>query len=243
MVVKCELVVAGQLFLVFIDVFLYVELFQVKALHKNVIEALVITECAREDIVIIPRITLIQTDYPFEFKITQFPLKVFFAMTIYMSKGQSLIMAGIGLREECFSHGFSMSHVLELALPIISSFYFIVFYETIQTSFLNHHISLHKEHSKKVYKLGNKVALKTLKRSSVELTRPLLLELKRCFANEMGLFLVLSITGYVYPKNKPLIKKILMLYFLTKVRSIRDIDVMIINDYEFCGSVGDNTNG
>ena len=40
---------------------------QVKALHKNVIEALVITGCARGCIVIIPRITLIQTDYPFEF--------------------------------------------------------------------------------------------------------------------------------------------------------------------------------
>ncbi|KAF0763967.1 ATP-dependent DNA helicase PIF1-like, partial [Aphis craccivora] len=78
---------------------------QVKALHKNVIEALVITGFARRYIVIIPRITLIQTDYPFEFKIIQFPLKVCFAMTINKSKGQSLSMAGIGLREKCFSHG------------------------------------------------------------------------------------------------------------------------------------------
>ncbi|KAF0712270.1 ATP-dependent DNA helicase PIF1-like [Aphis craccivora] len=50
MVVECELVVAGQLFLVFIDVFLYGELYM-------------------------------------------------------NTRGQSLIMAGIGLREECFSHG------------------------------------------------------------------------------------------------------------------------------------------
>ncbi|KAF0768216.1 ATP-dependent DNA helicase PIF1-like [Aphis craccivora] len=97
MVVECELVVAGQLFLE--------PRLQVKALHKNVIEALVITGCARRNIVIIPRITLIQTDYPFEFKITRFPLNVCFAMTINKSKGQSLIMAGIVLREECFSHG------------------------------------------------------------------------------------------------------------------------------------------
>ncbi|KAF0717264.1 ATP-dependent DNA helicase PIF1-like [Aphis craccivora] len=62
MVVECELVVAGQLFLY--------------------AKAFVITVCARGDIVIIPRITLIQTDYPFEFKIIQFPLKVCFAMTI-----------------------------------------------------------------------------------------------------------------------------------------------------------------
>ncbi|KAF0696881.1 ATP-dependent DNA helicase PIF1-like, partial [Aphis craccivora] len=39
---------------------------QVKAMRKKVIEALVITECARGCIVIIKRITLIQTDYPFE---------------------------------------------------------------------------------------------------------------------------------------------------------------------------------
>ncbi|KAF0760153.1 ATP-dependent DNA helicase PIF1-like [Aphis craccivora] len=32
-------------------------------------------------------------------------LNVCFAMTINKSKGQSLSMAGIGLREECFSHG------------------------------------------------------------------------------------------------------------------------------------------
>ncbi|KAF0747501.1 ATP-dependent DNA helicase RRM3-like, partial [Aphis craccivora] len=74
---------------------------QVKALHTNVInviEAFVITGCARGDIVIIPRITLIQTEYPFEFKIIQFPLKVFFAMTINNSKGQSLSMAKLNTR-------------------------------------------------------------------------------------------------------------------------------------------------
>ncbi|XP_060871344.1 uncharacterized protein LOC132945589 [Metopolophium dirhodum] len=78
---------------------------QVKSLHKNVIEAIVITGCARGDIVLIPRITLIPTDYPFEFKRIQFPIKVCLAMTINKSQGQSLSMAGIDLREECFSHG------------------------------------------------------------------------------------------------------------------------------------------
>jgi hypothetical protein len=48
---------------------------------------------------------LISTDYPFEFKRIQFPLKVCFAMTINKSQRQSLSMAGIDLREECFSHG------------------------------------------------------------------------------------------------------------------------------------------
>ncbi|KAF0765994.1 ATP-dependent DNA helicase PIF1-like [Aphis craccivora] len=121
MVVEWGLVVAGQLFLVFIDAFLYGEMYenfnqkgtkikQVKALHKNVIEAIVITGCARRAyIVIIPIITLIQTDNSFEFKIIQFPLEICFA--INKSKGQSLSMAGIGLREEYFSRGqFYVAH-------------------------------------------------------------------------------------------------------------------------------------
>ncbi|KAF0766734.1 ATP-dependent DNA helicase PIF1-like [Aphis craccivora] len=77
---------------------------QVKALHKNVI-ALVITGCIRRGIFIIPRITLIQTDYPFEFNNTISTQNLLCYMTINNSKGQSLSMAGIGLREECFSHG------------------------------------------------------------------------------------------------------------------------------------------
>lgn len=77
---------------------------QIKALHKYFIEAIVISGCARGDIVLIPRITLIPTDYHFEFKRIRFPLKNSFAMTIYKSQGQSLTMAGIDLREKFFSH-------------------------------------------------------------------------------------------------------------------------------------------
>ncbi|KAF0763676.1 ATP-dependent DNA helicase PIF1-like [Aphis craccivora] len=105
MVVQCELVVAGQLFLV---LFFYGELYIMNNFNQKgtkIVKALVINGCARGDIVIIPRITLIQTDYLFEFKITQFSLKVCFAMTISKSKEQSLIMAEIGLKEECFLHG------------------------------------------------------------------------------------------------------------------------------------------
>jgi ATP-dependent DNA helicase PIF1 len=78
---------------------------QIKALHKNVVEATVITGCARSEVVYIPRIPLIPSDYPFEFKRIQFPLKLCFAMTINKSQGQSLKLAGIDLREDCFSHG------------------------------------------------------------------------------------------------------------------------------------------
>lgn len=78
---------------------------RVKALHKNVIEATVLTGCAQGESVFIPRIPLIPTDYPFEFKRLQFPLKISFAITINKSQGQSLRVAGIDLSEECFSHG------------------------------------------------------------------------------------------------------------------------------------------
>jgi len=44
-------------------------------------------------------------------------------MTINKSQGQSLIMAGIDLREECFSQDSSMSHVPELALPAVWLFW------------------------------------------------------------------------------------------------------------------------
>lgn len=76
-----------------------------KALHKNLVEAIVITGCARGESVYIPRIPLIPSEYPFEFKRLQFPLKVCFAMTINKSQGQSLKTAGIDLRVDCFSHG------------------------------------------------------------------------------------------------------------------------------------------
>lgn len=78
---------------------------QVKALHKNVIEATILTGCAQGESVFVPRIPLIPNDLPFDFKRLQFPLKVCFAMTINKSQGQTLKYAGVDLREHCFSHG------------------------------------------------------------------------------------------------------------------------------------------
>lgn len=78
---------------------------KVKALHRNVVEATILTGCAQGETVFVPRIPLIPNDLPFEFKRIQFPLKVCFAMTINKSQGQTLKFAGIDLRENCFSHG------------------------------------------------------------------------------------------------------------------------------------------
>ncbi|XP_025421005.1 uncharacterized protein LOC112691082 [Sipha flava] len=78
---------------------------KVKALHRNIVEATILTECAKGETVFVPRIPLILNDHPFEFKRLQFPLKVCFAMTINKSQDQTLKFAGIDLRENCFSHG------------------------------------------------------------------------------------------------------------------------------------------
>ncbi|XP_060881929.1 uncharacterized protein LOC132953554 [Metopolophium dirhodum] len=77
----------------------------VKALQNNVIEAIIIKGCAQGESTFIPRIPLLSSNYPFEFKRLQFPIKVYFAMTINKLQGQSLKIAGIDLSDDCFTHG------------------------------------------------------------------------------------------------------------------------------------------
>jgi len=68
---------------------------QITRLQKNIIEATVLTGCARAESVLVPRIPLIPSDWPFQFKRLQFPVKVCFSMTINKSQGQTLKFAGI----------------------------------------------------------------------------------------------------------------------------------------------------
>ena len=77
----------------------------VKSLMPHVIEATILTGCAKGEDVFIPRIPLIPTDMPFEFKRLQFPVRLAFAMSINKAQGQSLKVAGINLETPCFSHG------------------------------------------------------------------------------------------------------------------------------------------
>jgi ATP-dependent DNA helicase PIF1 len=71
----------------------------------HVIEATILTGCAKGEDVFIPWIPIIPTDMPFEFKRLQFPVRLAFAMSIYKAQGQSLKVAGINLQTPCFSHG------------------------------------------------------------------------------------------------------------------------------------------
>ncbi|KAL1448236.1 hypothetical protein WDU94_012242 [Cyamophila willieti] len=78
---------------------------RVCTLERNVIGATVLTGCAAGQNVLIPRIPLMPSDYPFEFKRLQFPVKCCLAMTINKAQGQSFKIAGVDLRDPCFSHG------------------------------------------------------------------------------------------------------------------------------------------
>jgi len=77
----------------------------VKRIMKNVIEATILNGKFEGEEVLLPRIPMIPTDVPFEFKRLQFPVRLAFSMTINKSQGQSLQVCGLDLGNPCFSHG------------------------------------------------------------------------------------------------------------------------------------------
>ncbi|XP_055836640.1 ATP-dependent DNA helicase PIF1-like [Episyrphus balteatus] len=77
----------------------------IKKLMKNVIEASILNGKFRGENVLLPRIPMIPTDVPIDFKRIQFPIRLAFAMTINKSQGQTLSVCGLDLGTPCFSHG------------------------------------------------------------------------------------------------------------------------------------------
>lgn len=71
----------------------------------NVIEAIIIKGKFKGEAVLQPRIPIIPTDTPFQFKRLQFPIRLAFAMTINKAQGQSMQICGLDLENPCFSHG------------------------------------------------------------------------------------------------------------------------------------------
>nr|XP_015928448.2 ATP-dependent DNA helicase PIF1-like [Parasteatoda tepidariorum] len=71
----------------------------VKKLMPNVIEAMIITGHSTGNSVLIPRIPIISSDIPFQFK------RLSFAKSINKSQGQSLKVVGLDFQKPCFSHG------------------------------------------------------------------------------------------------------------------------------------------
>ncbi|CAM1299818.1 Uncharacterised protein r2_g976 [Pycnogonum litorale] len=77
----------------------------VTKLQPHLIEAIILTGASQGEMVFIPRIPIIPSDLPFQFKRLQYPVKVSFAMTINKSQGQSLRTVGLNLKTSCFGHG------------------------------------------------------------------------------------------------------------------------------------------
>ncbi|XP_056646381.1 ATP-dependent DNA helicase pif1-like [Diorhabda sublineata] len=77
----------------------------IQKLMKNVIKARILNGKFRDENILIPRIPIIPTDVPIQFKRIQFPIRLAFAMTINKSQGQTMSVCGLDLRTPCFSHG------------------------------------------------------------------------------------------------------------------------------------------
>jgi len=78
---------------------------QIRAMRDNIIEAIILAGPANGKIAFIPRISMIPTDLPFQFKRLLFSITVFFAITINKSQGQTFQHVKVDLRTETFSHG------------------------------------------------------------------------------------------------------------------------------------------
>ena len=72
---------------------------------KNRIEATILAGKNQWENVLLPRIPMIPTDTPFEFKLSQWSVRLAFALTINKTQGQSLEVCGLNLINSCFSHG------------------------------------------------------------------------------------------------------------------------------------------
>lgn len=77
----------------------------VKKILGHIIEATIINGKFKGEHVLLPRIPMIQTDAPIQFKRLQFPIRLAFAMTINKAQGQSMQICGLDLENSCFSHG------------------------------------------------------------------------------------------------------------------------------------------
>jgi len=76
-----------------------------KNLYSHLIEATILTGCAKVKDVFIPRIPPILTDLSFDVKRIQLPIRLAFTTSINSVQGQSLKIAGIHIQNTSFLHG------------------------------------------------------------------------------------------------------------------------------------------
>lgn len=79
----------------------------VRSLSPNLIGATIAKGCGKGEDVLILRMHLFPSgaDIPFNFRRSQFPVRLCFAMSINKSQGQTLSAVDLHLGEQCFSHG------------------------------------------------------------------------------------------------------------------------------------------
>jgi hypothetical protein len=77
----------------------------VKSLMPLVIEATILTGCAKGEYVFLRRIPMIASHMPFEFRRLQFPIRFVFATSIIKGQGQPLEVPPVNLAAPCSSHG------------------------------------------------------------------------------------------------------------------------------------------
>jgi len=75
-------------------------------MKTNVLKCEIITGTKSGNIVLLPRITLVDnTSFGYDLHRHQFPIKLSFSMTINKSQGQTFEMIGLDLTHEVFAHG------------------------------------------------------------------------------------------------------------------------------------------
>ena len=71
---------------------------------SHVIEATILTGCGKGESIFVPRIPVVPTDMPFEFKRLQCPVRLAVTLSINKTQRQSLKGADINLETLCISH-------------------------------------------------------------------------------------------------------------------------------------------
>jgi ATP-dependent DNA helicase PIF1 len=72
---------------------------------KKVIETIILNSKFRGENILLPRIPIIPTDVPIQFKRLKFPIRLAFAMIINKSQGQIMSVCGLDFSITCFSYG------------------------------------------------------------------------------------------------------------------------------------------
>ncbi|XP_074328001.1 uncharacterized protein LOC141665913 [Apium graveolens] len=94
----------------------------VKSCRKNSIECEILCGSHVGTKHIIPRIEMIPSDtnWPFEIKCVQFPIQIWYSMTINKSQGKSLNTVGLYLPRAAFSHGHIYVTISRVTRPAYS---------------------------------------------------------------------------------------------------------------------------